>query len=93
MEIQCKDNTKILTLATNEELTKGLQTIAKEHLNIGVNEKEEIVCSFGEAITSPSVNLLKVSLYIVGDLAFYGMILGTEGISGNYYHLCKLAVK
>ena len=27
----------------------------------------------------------------MGDLAFYGMALGKEGMSGKWCHLCKMA--
>lgn len=38
-----------------------------------------------------SAKCIRPRLYIVGDLAYYGMILGKEGMSGKWCHLCKLS--
>ena len=88
-EILCrKDNAEILTLTIRDELTKGLKTIATNNLNISVDEKNEIVCSFGDATSGQSVNSLQANLYVVGDLVFYDMVLGQEGaMSGDHCHL------
>ena len=34
---------------------------------------------------------IPVNLYVTGDLAFYAMIMGKEGMSGNWCHLCQLS--
>ena len=36
-------------------------------------------------------NCVSVDLYVTGDLAFYAMVLGKEGMSGNWCHLCRLS--
>ena len=93
-EILCrKDNAEILTLTIKDDLTKGLKTIAEEHLNITVDDQNKVVCSFGEASTDAAFPSIKPHLYVVGDLAYYGMILGKEGMSGDHCHLCKLSAK
>ena len=87
-EILCrKDNAEILTLTIKNDLTKGLKTIAEEHLNITVDDQNKVVCSFGEASTDAAFLSIKPHLYVVGDLAYYGMILGKEGMSGDHCHL------
>jgi hypothetical protein len=40
---------------------------------------------------SASSTKIKVNLYVVGDLVFYGMILGREDHIGDYCYLCKLS--
>ena len=58
-----------------------------------LDEKNEVVCSFGNGNLNTAIKSVSPHLYVVGDLAYYGMILGKEGMSGDHCHLCKLAAK
>ena len=93
-EIQCrKDNAEILSLTIKDDLTKGFRTIAEAKLNVYLDEKNKVVCSFGNGNLNTAIKSVSPHIYAVGDLAYYGMILGKEGMSGDHYHLCKLAAK
>ena len=89
-EIICrKDNADILSKTIKDELTKGLDTLASNKLHFFLNDEGKIDVSLGDAEAN-SISSLKPNMYIVGDLAFYGMILGKESMSGTHCHLCKL---
>jgi len=85
-----KDTEALLKKTIHEELTKGLKTIAENHLNITINGEGQIECSFGDELPDSNTKSLKPNMYIVGDLAFYALILGKEGMSGDWCHLCTL---
>ena len=34
---------------------------------------------------------VEVTMYVVGDLAYYGMVLCKEGMSDKWCHLCQLS--
>ena len=93
-EIICrKDNAEILELTIKDELTKGLDTLATEPLHFFLDATNKIQCSVGTNNLAPAngdVCTHNANMYIVGDLAFYGMILGKESMSGTHCHLCKL---
>ena len=36
-------------------------------------------------------NCVSVDIYVTGDLAFYAMVMGKEGMSGNWCHLYRLS--
>ena len=38
-----------------------------------------------------ATHTIRAEIFIVGDLAFYGMCLGKEGMSGKWCHICKIA--
>ena len=76
----------------HDELTAGLKTMAKNDLTIVLNEGNKVSCTFDGNSDGVSKSL-RVSMHLVGDLAFYGMILGKEGMSGKWCHLCKLSHK
>ncbi|KAL7526841.1 hypothetical protein ACHAXR_001674, partial [Thalassiosira sp. AJA248-18] len=94
-EIVCKkDNADILKKTIKDELTKGFDTLAKNDLVFRLNANDQIECSFVPASENDTAaKSLRANMYIVGDLAFYGMILGKEGMSGKWCHLCKLSAK
>ena len=80
-EILCKkDNADILRKTMKDGLTKGLQTIAENQLNLSIESKGLVHCSFGEALSG-------------SDLAFYAMVLVREFMSGQHCYLCMLASK
>ena len=70
-----------------------MKTIAEDKLIIHVDEKNQVVCSFGESNTDTADNLFSSHLYDIEDLAYYGMILGKEGMSGDHCHSYKLSTK
>ena len=79
-----------------DKLTKGLKTIATEKLLVTVNMDKDgtptISCTYTPSCGEPgATGPIQAELYIVGDLAFYGMLLGKEGISGKWCHLCKMS--
>lgn len=99
-EIVCsKDCGDIIAMTIKDELTKGLETIAKKDMTISVKTddssgKKTIFCSYDPdhsmacAMTSFQVT---AGIYVVGDLACHGMVLGKESMSGKWCHLCKMA--
>ena len=58
-----------------------------------LDENNTVVCAFGNGNVNTAIKSVSPHLYVVGDLAYYGMILGKEGMSGDHCHLCKLAAK
>ena len=99
-EVICrKDNSKLLKKTIKDELTKGLETISKETLKIYINKEGEVDCMFvrptnaSDPQTDPDPSketLLSPNVYITGDLAFYAIVLGREGMSGQHCLLCQL---
>ena len=90
-EILCrKDNAKILSESIKDELTKGLEQLATSEINFYLSSEGEIDCALVDESREMSV---KPNLYVVGDLAFYGMVLGKESMSGHWCHLCQLSAK
>ena len=79
------------------ELTKGLKTIAENKLQITLRENGDVKCTFSKDVEegSPIVQTIyrKVKIFVTGDLAFYAMVLGKEGMSPHWCHLCKLSRK
>ena len=97
-EIICKkDNAEILTKTIRTNLTEGLKTLSERDIVLGMNQSNKIVCSFQQTnesiIGDVQSKSLRAVLYVVGDLAYYGMVLGKEGMSGKWCHLCKLSGK
>ena len=93
-EIQCRnDNAEILSLAIKDDLTKGLRTIAEKKLNVYLDENNKVVCAFGNGNVNTAIKSFSPHLYVVRDLAYYGMIIRKEGMSGDHCHLCILAAK
>ena len=93
-EIICrKDTAAVLKATIHDELTKGLKTIADNNINITLNDNNEIECCFSTQHVNEPATSLKATMYVVGDLAFYAMVLGKEGMSGNWCHLCMLNAK
>ena len=91
-EILCrKDNADLLDKTVKTELTKGLRTIAKNKLVIS-HKDSTIDCGFESSGDDSEVSM-STGMYIVGNLALYGMLLGKEGMSGNWCHICKLSKK
>ena len=91
-EVICrKDNAEILSMTIKDELTKGLRTIAENKLTF-YRENGLLACKFGD-VTSPHLASHQVKLYNVGDLAWYGIPLGKEGMSGKWCHICQLSAK
>ena len=76
-EIICrKDTAAVLKATIHDELTKGLKTIAENNINISLNDNNEIECCFSTQEDDEPAKSLKSTMYVVGDLAFYAMILG-----------------
>lgn len=104
-EILCrKDNAELLSLTIKKKLTEGLKTIAEDQLQIFTNDKGETDCCFVNKKSLQDINewpaeekdkftFPEINLYIVGDLAFYAMVLGRESMSGHHCYLCKLSAK
>ena len=90
-EIICrKDNADILSKTIRGHLTDGLRTLAQNKIAMKLDDQGLIVCSLVEQ-TINCTHAVEVTMYVVGDLAFYGMILGKEGMSGKWCHLCQLS--
>ena len=82
-----------MTLTICDELTRGLQSLASKHINVFVSNTGQVDVALGEHTSSAarsSVSLMP-NIYMTGDLAFDGMVLGKEGMSGHHCHLCKLS--
>lgn len=77
--------TSLLTF--KDELTKGLRTIAKGKLyvSVSINGKGSptISCSYSRPTNASATKATNADIFIVGDLAFYGMALGKEGCLGS----------
>ena len=58
-----------------------------------MGDNGEIECRFGAARPRQQSVSKTVNLYVVGDLAYYGMVLGKEGMSGKHCHLCQMSGK
>ena len=65
----------------------------EEKLNVNLDEKNQVVCSFGNGNKSTAIKSVSPHIYVVGDLAHYGTILGKEGMSSDHCHLCKFDAK
>ena len=90
-EIICrKDNADILSKTIRGYLTYGLRTLAQNKITTKLDNQGLIVCSLVEQ-TVNCIHAVKVTMYVVGDLAFYGMILGKEVMSGKWCRLCQLS--
>ena len=101
-EVLCrKDNAEVLEKTILTELTKGLKTMAENEMHIIRKKNGDYDCVFGKMCDVAAtleegdiiVKALKVHLYVTGDLAFYAMVLGKEGMSGHWCHLCKISRK
>eukprot|EP00984_Skeletonema_dohrnii_P005248 scaffold1837_cov120-Skeletonema_dohrnii-CCMP3373.AAC.1 len=97
-EVTCrKDNAEILKRTIHDELTKGLEVMAKNQLHIDVHQNEKgddvFTTTFGGSETEGSTRVKSISviLFVTGDLAWYACILGKESMSGHWCHLCKLS--
>ena len=79
-----------------DELIAGLNVIATKDLTLFLDQNKEISCTFGtstiEAEHHSSQKSLNATLYMVGDLACYAMVLGKESMSGHHWYLCKLSL-
>ena len=87
-----KDNTEMWLLTIHNELTTDFKMMAMIDLIIILNEAKKVDYTFDGNCAGVSKSLC-VSVYVVEDLAFYGMILAKEGMSGKWCHLCKLSHK
>ena len=74
-------------MTIKDEVINGLQKMAENDLNISLDEDDQVAFCFGGP---RSATLLRVAMYVVGDLASHVMILGKKGMSRNWCHLCKL---
>ena len=71
-------------------LTDGLRTLAQNKIEMKLDDQGLIVCSLVEQ-TINCTHAVEVTMYLVGYLAFYGLILGKEGMFGKWCHLCQLS--
>ena len=74
-------------------LTAGFRTMVTKALTIGLYNKGDIECRFDNATGLTNCQTPKKELYIVGDLAFYAMVMGRESSSGHHCYLCKMSAK
>ena len=103
-EVICrKDTGDLLAKTIKDTLTKGLREMAESNLTIGgyldEGELDDVWCKFGADNSNASRPVdsrvraepkhLKVTIYITGDLAMYAMVLGKEGMSPHWCHLCQ----
>ena len=89
-EIICrKDNAEILSLTINTLLSSALRCLSTQYLVF--DEDDDVNCFLSFPVDGKVC--IKPHLYVVGDLAFYGMVLGKEGMSGKHCHLCKMLHK
>ena len=92
-EIICrKDTAKILEMTIKSELTVGLETLSKRKLHVFINREGIVDCTLGDVPEGTFAVSLSPQLYVTGDLAFYGMVLGKEGMSGKHCHLCQTSL-
>jgi len=93
-EVICrKDNSEVLQATIGPHLTAGYQGIVDKELTIGLNEDGEIKCSFGNGDGLSQKMTPTKEVYVVGDLAFYAMVLGREHSSGSRCYLCRMSAK
>ena len=91
-EIICrKDNSEILALTVNNLLSSALTSLSTQHLVFDEDDDAPVNCFLSVPVDGKVS--IKPHLYVVGDLAFYGMVLGKEGVSGKHCHLCKMSHK
>jgi hypothetical protein len=102
-EVLCrKDNAEILEKTVLSELSKYLELVVENPIRI-IERKTApdgdsvgIECMFEPTVVEKcctELKILKANVYVTGDLAFYAMVLGKEGMSGHWCHLCKLSRK
>ena len=95
-EVICrKDNSVVLAKTIKKKLTEGLKTVALDDLRIFEDDEGLVDCEFVERTESTEASenesLLRVVVYVTGDLAFYAIVLGREGMSGKHCYLCQLS--
>ena len=66
--------------------------MAENDLVIVLDKAKKVACNF-DGKSDGVLKLLCVSMYVVGNLGFYGMILRKEGMSGKWCHLWNLSHK
>ncbi|KAL7547359.1 hypothetical protein ACHAWF_010675 [Thalassiosira exigua] len=91
-----KDNAEILSLTIKDELTNWLKKLGTNNLNFYLDDDGEIACTLGAyspVKTNGQFTSTRANTYVVGDLAFYDMILDKESMSGHWCHLYQLSVK
>ncbi|KAL7524102.1 hypothetical protein ACHAXR_002598, partial [Thalassiosira sp. AJA248-18] len=86
-----KDNAKIMENTINKGLTPAMKEIVESKLAVEVGEGGNITCRFLPLASETTLKTFKVELYVVSDLAFYGMALGREGMMGAWCYLCRLS--
>lgn len=86
-----KDTGELLKATPNDKLSAGMKEIADEKLTMTVTDGDEVRCRFVLANESTEAVSLKVIIYVVSNLAFYGMILGREDMMGAWCYACQLS--
>ena len=85
----------LIALAIKDERTKGLRTTVrgKLYVSVSINGKGSptISCSYSRPTKASATKAINADIFILGDLAFYGMALEREGLSGKWCHRCKMA--
>ena len=83
-----KDNAEVLKKTIEPHLKKGTNTIINQKLSVGFNAEGEIECVLGDGKELKLVVMPDQHMYIIGNLAFYAMILGKDNSSGYWCYLC-----
>jgi hypothetical protein len=93
-EVICrKDTSDLIQKTIGKELTAGFKTIAQKQLTIGLDDNDEIQCSFGGEDSLSKEFKPDINLYVMGDLVFYAMVLGRESLSSSRCFMCRMSSK
>ncbi len=93
-EIQCDHETaEILNNTIKPHLVEELRQIHTKEIFLGLisgdDGKLKIECSYVKNPEVASISI-QIELYIVGDLAFYALLLGMDGMSPHHCLLCEM---
>ncbi len=94
-EIKCdKDTAEILNHTIRKPLVEELRKIYTQNLSVGLDKGEDgklrIVCSYDDICRDMPNIQIKVELYIVGDLAFFALLQGMDGMSPHHCLICEM---
>ena len=91
-EVICKkDKAEVLELTVNSQLVEALREIADGKLEITPTMPGKVKCTFIPHAQPTNNIAVRINLYVVSDLAFYGTVLGRESMMGAWCYLCLLA--
>ena len=91
-EVICKKyNADVLKITINSKFVEVMRGIEEGKLELIVTEPGKVKCNIIPYAQPTHEKSVKVNMYVVSDLAFYGTVLGREGMMGGWCFLCDLA--